>query len=148
MLGLSLTFAALGLLILAMILLERISRSGTRRLIPDERDLEETSVVSTLARDTEDEEIVAAIAVALAHLRSLDMGRSGLGEALEAGPGPWGTGYFSYHRGAARPPARPGLSARRRAGRAKEFAEIFGDSLAFHQPIPWTVQPVWPGSEK
>ena len=88
LLGLSLTFAALGLLILATILLERIF---PRRLIPDERNLEETPVVSTLARDTEDEEIVAAIAVALAHLRSLDMGRSGLGESLEAGRGPWGT---------------------------------------------------------
>ena len=86
--GISLTFAALGLLILAMILLERAFR--TRRLIPDERDAEEMPAVSTLARNTEDEEIVAAIAVALAHLRSLDIGRSGLGEALEAGHGPWG----------------------------------------------------------
>lgn len=87
--AIGLTFAALGLLILAMILLERIFR--TRRLLPDERETEETPVVGTLSRDTEEEEIAAAIVVALAHLRSLDLGRSGLGTALEAGPGPWWT---------------------------------------------------------
>ncbi len=87
-LGMSLTFAALGLLILAMFMLERIFR--TRRLIPDERSSEEMLVTSSLARDMREEETVVAIAIALAHLRSLDMSRSGLGEALEAGPGPWG----------------------------------------------------------
>ncbi|MEJ2556222.1 MAG: OadG family protein [Anaerolineae bacterium] len=87
--GLGLTFAALGLLILAMILLEYIFR--TRRLVPDVRETEETPVVSTLARDTEEEEVVAAIAVALAHLRLLDLHRSGLGTTLETGHGPWWT---------------------------------------------------------
>jgi sodium pump decarboxylase gamma subunit len=86
-LGIGLTFAALGLLILAMFMLERIFR--TRRLIPEERSPEEMPVANSLARDTQEEEIVVAIAVALAHLRSLDMRRSELGEALEAGPGPW-----------------------------------------------------------
>jgi Na+-transporting methylmalonyl-CoA/oxaloacetate decarboxylase gamma subunit len=87
--GLGLTFAALGLLILAMILLEYIFR--TRRLVPDEREMEETPVVSTLARDTEEEEVAVAIAVALAHLRLLDLHRSGLGTTLEAGHGAWWT---------------------------------------------------------
>lgn len=87
--GLGLTFAALGLLILAMILLEYIFR--TRRLVPDEREMEETPVVSTLARDMEEEEVAAAIAVALAHLRLLDLHRSGLGTTLEAGHGAWWT---------------------------------------------------------
>ena len=86
-LGIGLTFAALGLLILAMFMLERIFR--TRRLIPEERSPEEMPVASSLAWDMEEEETVAAIAVALAYLRSLDMSRSELGEALEAGPGPW-----------------------------------------------------------
>jgi len=86
-LGIGLTFAALGLLILAMFTLERIFR--TRRLIPGERVPEMTPVASSLAWDMEEEETVAAIAVALAYLRSLDMSRSELGEALEAGPGPW-----------------------------------------------------------
>ncbi len=87
-LGMGLTFAALGLLILAMVALERIFR--TRRLIPDERSPEELPVANSLARDMREEETVVAIAVAMAHLRSLDMCRSGLGEALEAGRGPWG----------------------------------------------------------
>jgi len=87
-LGIGLTFAALGLLILAMVALERIFR--TRRLIPEESSSEEMPVASSLTRDMREEETVVAIAVALAHLRSLDMSRSGLGEALEAGPGPWG----------------------------------------------------------
>ncbi len=90
-LGMGLTFAALGLLIAAMVALERIFR--TRRLIPDERPPEELPVANSLARDTQEEETVVAIAVALAHLRSLDMCRSGLGEALEAGRGPWGIKY-------------------------------------------------------
>ncbi len=87
-LGMGLTFAALGLLILARFLLERIFR--TRRLIPEERSSEEMPAANSLARDTQEEEIAVAIAVALAHLRSLDLCRSGLGEALEAGPGRWG----------------------------------------------------------
>ncbi len=87
-LGMGLTFAALGLLIAAMVALERIFR--TRQLIPEERSPEHMPVANSLARDMQEEETVVAIAVALAHLRSLDLGRSGLGEALEAGPGPWG----------------------------------------------------------
>ena len=88
-----LTFAALGLLILAMFMLERIFR--TRRLIPEERSPEELPVANSLARDTREEEIVVAIAAALAHLRSLDLDRSGLGEALEAGRGPWGSKHIT-----------------------------------------------------
>jgi len=52
-------------------------------------------VANSLTRDMREEETVVAIAVALAHLRSLDMSRSGLGEALEAGPGPWGTKHIT-----------------------------------------------------
>jgi Na+-transporting methylmalonyl-CoA/oxaloacetate decarboxylase gamma subunit len=92
-LGISLTFAALGVLILAMFLLERIFR--TRRLIPEEWPPEEMPAHNSLARDMGEEEIVVAIAVALAHLRSLDMERSGLGEALEAGHGPWGSKHIT-----------------------------------------------------
>ena len=86
-LGMGLTFAALGILILAMIVLERLFR--TRRLIPNKPPSSEKPAAGTLARDTEDEEIAAAIVIALAHFRSLDICRSGLGSALEAGPGAW-----------------------------------------------------------
>ena len=91
-LGMGLTFAALGLLILAMFVLERIFRP--RRLTPEEGYPEEMPVASSLAHDIQ-EETVVAIAVALAHLRSLDLRRSELGEALEAGPGPWGMKHIT-----------------------------------------------------
>ncbi len=85
--GLGLTFGALALLILAIVVLQRLF--GTRPLLPSERRVTEKTAGSSLARDTEDEEIVAAIAVALAHFRSLDICRSGLGTALEKEPGAW-----------------------------------------------------------
>jgi sodium pump decarboxylase gamma subunit len=88
-LGLGITFAALGLLILTIILLQRIFR--TRKLVPEKHEPGDTPVVSSLARDMEDEEIVAAIAVALAYLRSLELNRSGLGTSLEKGRGSWWT---------------------------------------------------------
>lgn len=96
--GMGLTFAALGLLIVAMILLERLFRA--ERPVPDEREPAATPVVGTLEQDTEDEEIVAAISVALAYLRSLDTCRSGLGTALEAERSPWWTiGRLQGHPG-------------------------------------------------
>lgn len=104
-LGMGLTFAALGILILAMILLERLFR--TRRLIPDKPPSPEKPGAGTLARDTEDEEVAAAIAVALAHFRSLDICRSGLGTALEAGPGSWwNTGLIQQNTLSTRPAPR------------------------------------------
>lgn len=84
-LGLTLTFAALGLFILVIVVLERAFRA--RALVPEEREPREITVDSTLPQDTEDEEVVAAITIALSHLRSLDICRSELGSALEAGHG-------------------------------------------------------------
>jgi sodium pump decarboxylase gamma subunit len=81
--GISLTFLALGLLILAMILLERFFRDG-KPAEPAEAAPEEISVT---VQDTEDEEIAAVIATALAHRRSIS--QSGLGATLEAGVSPW-----------------------------------------------------------
>jgi sodium pump decarboxylase gamma subunit len=84
--GMAITFAALGLLILTIVVLNRLFRP--RPLVSDEEELGETQTLNSSIGDTEDEEIVAAIAVALA-LRSLDVPRRGLGTALEAGRGPW-----------------------------------------------------------
>jgi hypothetical protein len=56
-------------------------------LVPDE-ELVTTQISSSSARDTQDEEVAAAIAVAWA-LRSLEVSGSELGTALEAGRGPW-----------------------------------------------------------
>jgi sodium pump decarboxylase gamma subunit len=86
--GMTVTFATLGLLILTIVVLGRLFR--TRPLASDKKEEpHEREVVSSLARDTEEEEVVAAIAVALAHLHSIDISRSGLGVTLESGRGPW-----------------------------------------------------------
>ena len=87
--GMAFLFAAMGVLILAMIVLERLFR--TRKLVPEEQEPGERQTVSRHGRDTADEEVVAAIALALAHLRSLDISRSGLGTALEVGHSSWWT---------------------------------------------------------
>lgn len=87
--GMGLTFLALGLLILTMYLLERLTRSRARPVAPQKAAPKEKSTVSILDRDTQAEEVAAAIAVALAHFRSLDICRSGLGLRLEAGHGAW-----------------------------------------------------------
>jgi Na+-transporting methylmalonyl-CoA/oxaloacetate decarboxylase gamma subunit len=83
--GLTITFAALGLLILAIVVLKHLFRP--RPLVSDE-ELVTTQISSSSVRDTEDEEVAAAIAVAWA-LRSLEVSRSELGTTLEAGHGPW-----------------------------------------------------------
>ena len=87
--GMAVLFLAMGLLILVMIALDRLFR--TRKLVPDEQEPTQTETVSRHARDTADEQVVAAIALALAHLRSLEISQSGLGTALEDGHGSWWT---------------------------------------------------------
>jgi sodium pump decarboxylase gamma subunit len=87
-LGMAILFAAMGILILFMVVLERVFRTRPQAL--NEPELEEKGQKKTGSRrDTEDEEVAAAIAAALAHLRSLDIYRSGLGTALEVGRGSW-----------------------------------------------------------
>lgn len=87
--GLGLTFATLGLIVVAIIVLDRVFR--TQHLIPQQSESAVSPEAGTLERDTEEEAIVAAIVVALAHLRSLDICRSELGAALEAERSPWWT---------------------------------------------------------
>ncbi len=85
--GISLTFAALGILILMMMLLVRLfpvkkeKNDISRPVEPIKSDASRRSV--------EEEEIAAAIAAALSYFRSLEIGRSGLGETLERDPAPW-----------------------------------------------------------
>ncbi len=87
--GMGTTFAALGLLILTMILLDRFSRLGAQPPVHDEAAPDKKPLVSPPAPDTEDEEIAAAIAVALTYLRAADTYHGHLGVTLEAGRGPW-----------------------------------------------------------
>ena len=86
LMGISLTFLALGLLIVVMILLERFTRPKTQPQV-DKVALD----TDTPTRNTADEEIVAAIAVAVARMRSATVQSADLGVTLEAGPGAWWT---------------------------------------------------------
>ena len=85
--GLVLTFAALGLFILTIVVLKRLFGTARQAQATPQRARRLESPTSTLERVSEDEEIVVAITLALSRLRSLAICRSGLGTALEAGRG-------------------------------------------------------------
>lgn len=85
--GMAILFVVMGLLILAMTVLERLFRGQT--VGPDITLPNERTTVNSLQRETKDEEIAAAIATALVYLRSIEICESGLGSTLEAEPSPW-----------------------------------------------------------
>ena len=87
LLGLTLTFSGLGLLVLLIMALERIFRQ--RPLVPEAPPLDDKPQADTLTRDSTEEERVAAIAVALTHLLRMEQSRGRLGTALEEGRGAW-----------------------------------------------------------
>ncbi len=81
-LGFVITFTALLLVVLVIMLLTRI--------FPSEPEAEnETNVEPAVIHDTEDEEVAAAIAIALSRLQLGARGRNVLGAALEIGHGAW-----------------------------------------------------------
>lgn len=87
-LGLGLTFTALGLLVLTMMALERLFRP--RPPAPESTTPKPRRETETVAESTDEEEVVAAITAALAHFRAQDGGQpADLGAELEAGPGAW-----------------------------------------------------------
>jgi len=85
--GMAVLFAAMGLLILTMTVLEWLFRKQT--VGPDKTLPAERTTVSSLQRETRDDEIAAAIAIALVYLRSLEICEGGLGSTFEAEPSPW-----------------------------------------------------------
>ena len=85
--GMSILFVAMGVLVLAMTLLERLFRNRT--VEPDKTLPDERPPVRSLQRETRDDEIAAAITTALVYLRSLEICEGGLGATLEAGPNSW-----------------------------------------------------------
>ena len=87
-LGMGLTFAALGLLILMMMALERLFR------VPEVEDSVEVTAVSTV----EEDEVAVAIVVALNHLQARDRDASDLGANLKAGRGAWWQNSHARHR--------------------------------------------------
>jgi Na+-transporting methylmalonyl-CoA/oxaloacetate decarboxylase gamma subunit len=88
--GLSITFLALGLFIGVILVLERFfpPKASAEEV---QEEIEERPASSSMDRDTTAEEIAAAIAIALAHLYSYELCRSDLGISLESGRGPWWT---------------------------------------------------------
>ena len=89
-LGLGITFGALAVFIGIILLLQR--------LFPPEHPAEggpgkaaDQPATNLSARDTTEEEIAVAIAVALAQLYSYELCRSDLGVSLEEGRSPWWT---------------------------------------------------------
>lgn len=102
-LGSGSTFTTLGLLVVATVILERVWR--TQRIIPNEQPLVKIPTHKMLEQETEDEEIVAAIAIALAQLQSLDRCRDGLGATLKNGHSPWWTVRYQQQ-----PTLRPSLT--------------------------------------
>lgn len=86
--GIGLTFLALGILILVMVLLDRLFRDDKKGDSGEVKPVEKVAVGSP-APDAVDEKIVAAIAVALAQVRSLELYEVGLGSTLETPPSRW-----------------------------------------------------------
>jgi Na+-transporting methylmalonyl-CoA/oxaloacetate decarboxylase gamma subunit len=87
--GMGTTFAVLGLVILVMVLLRYLPRG--RQAAPAQ-PLTGMSAEMAALPDAVEQEAVAAIAVALAHLGAAATSQSGLGSCLESGPGPWWRG--------------------------------------------------------
>ncbi|RME51281.1 MAG: hypothetical protein D6796_01285 [Caldilineae bacterium] len=85
--GLTLTFSGLGLLVILIMVLERLFRQ--RPLVPEVPPLDDKPLADTLTRDSAEEEHVAAIAVALTHLLRMEQSRGRLGELLEEERGAW-----------------------------------------------------------
>lgn len=90
-LGMGLTFAALGLLIVTMLLLERLFR------VPEPQETED-EVIVTAVPPTEENEVAVAIAVALSHLQAKANTSSNLGANLETGRGAWWQLSHTRHR--------------------------------------------------
>jgi sodium pump decarboxylase gamma subunit len=87
--GMGITFAVLGVVVLLMVLLR--SAAHGRQATPLQPQTEAPAEAAALPHAIE-EEVVAAIAVALAHLGVVEASQGGLGSSLEAGHGPWWRG--------------------------------------------------------
>lgn len=97
LIGLGLTFASLGLLVLMMVLLERAFRPPP---VEQDRQAELTSTTG----DPDAEEIAVAVGVAITYLREQERSQAGLGATLGTGHG----AYWSQGRAvrAGRPASR------------------------------------------
>lgn len=86
-LGLAVTFTALGLFILVMLVLQRIFRVKPEKNIIQEETTTEVTTETSQAIVEDDSELIAVITAAILHLRSKNL--SSLGSSLENGKGTW-----------------------------------------------------------
>jgi sodium pump decarboxylase gamma subunit len=85
--GLAVTFLALGLLIVIIVLLNRVFGGRTA---PAEPATEPAAVSPVEAAEADDlAEVAAAVAAAVTVLRAAEQPAGALGSALESGPGRW-----------------------------------------------------------
>lgn len=87
-LGLGITFSALAIFIGIILLLQRLFPAEQAAEGKQEKGTDQPAI-GLSARDTTEEEIAAAITVALAQLYSHELCRSNLGVTLEQGHSPW-----------------------------------------------------------
>ena len=88
-LGISITFATLALLVGVMKLLQHVF-SPQPAAPPSIQEPPVPAVNVPAAADSdEDQRVVAAIAAAITHLRALGLARSELGQSFKAEPGSW-----------------------------------------------------------
>lgn len=86
LMGLGITFAALAIFIGVIVLLNRLFPPGQEL---ENEEVEASEFVGSLERDTTDEEVAAAIVIALSQLYAYEVCRSDLGNTLEAGHNQW-----------------------------------------------------------
>ena len=88
-LGISITFATLALLVGVMKLLQYLfSPQPAEPTAPQEPPAVAVNLPAAVDID-EDQRVVAAIAAAVTHLRALGLARSGLGQSFKTDPGGW-----------------------------------------------------------
>jgi sodium pump decarboxylase gamma subunit len=98
LMGLGITFTALGIFIGVMLVLQKLFPAEVEGAEEPEEPAEQDKTVSAMVRDTSEDEIAAAITLALAHLYAREAYPDNLGKSLEAGSGPWWTaGQFERH---------------------------------------------------
>ena len=85
--GLAVTFSALGIFILVMLVLKRVFREKPEEGNEQVIEVADTPVETATIAIDDDSEVVAAIAAAITYLRSKTM--SSLGTSLETGKGSW-----------------------------------------------------------
>lgn len=88
-LGLAVTFTALGLFILVMLVLQRVFRVKPESISEQQETTNEVTSEPSKIVAEDDSELVAVITAAISHLRSKNL--SALGSSLENGKGNWWT---------------------------------------------------------